>query len=96
MSFNLFFNMNPLDAYFINHFHDPGKLTFVNARGKRAAMSFQRIHRARSCEKSRELVPLLYELDRDWLRTFYVTENRFAARVRGREAGNASDLHGLT
>ena len=88
--------MNPLDAYFINHFHDPGKLTFVNAREERAAMSFQRIHRARSCEKSRVLVPLLYELDRDWLRTFYVTENRFAARVRGREAGNASDLHGLT
>ena len=33
-------------------------------------MSFQRIHRARSCEKSRELVPWLYELNRDWLRTF--------------------------
>ena len=47
-------------------------------------MSFQRIHRARSCEKSRELVPWLYELNRDWLRTFYVTENRFAARVRFR------------
>ena len=26
--------MNPLDAYFINHFHNPGKLTFVNAREK--------------------------------------------------------------
>ena len=57
VSNNLFFNMNPLDAYFINQFHNPGKSTFVNAREKRAAMSFQRIHRARSCEKSRELAP---------------------------------------
>ena len=80
--------MNPLDAYFINHFHNPGKLTFVNASEKRAAMSFQRIHRARSCEKSRELVPWLYELNRDWLRTFYVTEKSFCgsgSRERSRK-----------
>ena len=31
MSSNLFFDVNPLDAYFINQSHDPGKLTFVNA-----------------------------------------------------------------
>ena len=28
---NLLFNMNPLDAYFINQSQNPGKLTFVNA-----------------------------------------------------------------
>ena len=26
----MFFNMNPLGAYFINQSHNPGKLTFVN------------------------------------------------------------------
>ena len=38
MSSNLFFDMNPLDAYFINQSLNPGKLTFVNASfwGKRA------------------------------------------------------------
>ena len=29
---NLFFNMNQLGASFINWFHNPGKLTFVNTR----------------------------------------------------------------
>ena len=40
----IFFNMNPLDAYFINKLHNPGKLTFDNASfcGKRAA-----VHRLR-------------------------------------------------
>ena len=31
MSSNLFFDMNPLDTYFVNQSHNPGKLTFVNA-----------------------------------------------------------------
>ena len=29
MSSKRFFGVNPLDAYFINQSHDPGKLTFV-------------------------------------------------------------------
>ena len=29
MSSKRFFDVNPLDAYFINQSHDPGKLTFV-------------------------------------------------------------------
>ena len=29
-SSNLFFNMNPLSAYFVYQSHNPGKLTFVN------------------------------------------------------------------
>ena len=39
MSSDLFFNLNPLDAYLINQSLNPGKLTFVNASfwGKRAA-----------------------------------------------------------
>ena len=66
ISGDLFFNMNPLCAYFINQSYHPGKQTFVNASfwGKRAAVqatsSFQKHiqrHRARSCEETRELVP---------------------------------------
>ena len=39
MASDLFFNLNPLDAYLINQSLNPGKLTFVNASfwGKRAA-----------------------------------------------------------
>ena len=43
MSSNLFFNMNPLDAYFINQSNNPGKRVVLRTKGgyTQATPSFQ-------------------------------------------------------
>ena len=95
MSSNLFFNMNPLDAYFINQSHNPGKLTFVNASfwGKRVAIhkllrpfNFDlKTYPPRKILREVSRVSSLILRAKLWLAEKVLPHgNRFAARVCGR------------
>ena len=95
MSSNLFFNMNPLDAYFINQSHNPGKLTFVNASfwEKRTAIHKPRrpfnfdlkTYPSRTILREVSRVSSLILRAKPWLAKKVLRHgNRFAARVRRR------------
>ena len=95
MSSDLFFNMNPLDAYFINQSHNPGKLTFVNASfwEKRTAIHKPRrpfnfdlkTYPSRTILREVSRVSSLILRAKPWLAKKVLRHgNRFAARVRRR------------
>ena len=91
MSSNLFLNMNPLDAYFINQSHNPGKLTFVNASfwEKRAAILKLRLlfnsYPPHTISREVSRVSSLILRAKPWLAKKALRHgNRFAARIRRR------------
>ena len=90
MSSNLFFNMNPLDAYFINQSHNPGKLTFVNAsfwEKGRLYTSYVVLstYPPRTILREVSRVSYLILRAKPWLaKMVWRYRNRFAARVRRR------------
>ena len=95
MSSNLFFDMNPLDTYFVNQSHNPGKLTFVNASfwEKRTAIHKPRrpfnfdlkTYPSRTILREVSRVSSLILRAKPWLAKRVLRHgNRFAARVRRR------------
>ena len=95
MSSNLFFDMNPLDNYFVNQSHNPGKLTFVNASfwEKRTAIHKPRrpfnfdfkAYPPRTILREVSRVSSLILRAKPWLAKKVLRHgNRFAARVRKR------------
>ena len=95
MSSNLFFDMNPLDAYFNSQSHNPGKLTFVNASfwEKRTAIHKPRrpfnfdlkTYPSRTILREVSRVSSLILRAKPWLAKKVLRHgNRFAARVRRR------------
>ena len=87
--------MNPLDAYFINQSHNPGKLTFVNASfwEKRTAIHKPRrpfnfdlkTYPSRTILREVSRVSSLILRAKPWLAKKVLRHgNRFAARVRRR------------
>ena len=95
MSSNLFFDMNPLDTYFVNQSHNPGKLTFVNASfwEKRTAIHKPRrpfnfdlkTYPSRTILREVSRVSSLILRAKPWLAKKVLRHgNRFVARVRRR------------
>ena len=95
MCSNLFFDMNPLDTYFVNQSHNPGKLTFVNASFWEKRTAIHKPRRPFNFDlKTYPLRTILREVSRVsslilraklWLAEKVLRHrNRFAARVRRR------------
>ena len=95
MSSNLFFDINPLDTYFVNQSHNPGKLTFVNASfwEKRTAIHKPRrpfnfdlkTYPSRTILREVSRVSSLILRAKPWLAKKVLRHrNRFVARVRRR------------